>query len=194
MRKGIFTLVGLFLLMAACGKKEGGKSTFPDNFNSLGDQGKVAWMMENVSPDSVARFICYASLGKIDGTKIDTLATATLYAYENYRDSAAIAFGDEFDRVVNGMPLPDKMRMLAMAGNVDPQALGYELGLEYVGNIRENQKTLDEVENELREFKKACASDTATYQRFLIGFRTVLRVDSGKDINREIYNKFIDYE
>lgn len=194
MRK-IFTAVPLImLLVAGCGKKDNGGEGFPSDFNTKGDQYRVAYMMERVSPDSVARFICNAALGKVEGARIDSLSLATLYAYENYKDSALIQFSDAYIQFESAQSLPDKMRLYVMAGDHDPQGLGYELGLEYVSNIREDKKTIAEVENEIREFKKACGADTTTYRRFLIGFKTVLDLDRDKDLEKGIYNHFINFE
>ena len=49
---------------------------------------------------------------------------------------------------------------------------------------------LNDVEKELKAFEKACGNDTAMYRRFMIGFRTVLEVDHGKDVPEEIYSRF----
>lgn len=195
--KRILTALTVIMMMAAvvsCGRKTESEGQLPTDFSAMGDQQKVAWMMQHVPADSVARFICDASLGKIEGIKIDTLAMATLYAYEHYRESDLAMFSDAYDNRVAELSLPDKMKMYAMAGEIDPQALGYELGLEYVGSIRDNHKSADEVTEELKAFKTACGEDTTTYRRFIIGFKTVLRVDSGKDISREVYNRFINLE
>ena len=51
----------------------------------------------------------------------------------------------------------------------------------------------DDVERELAEFRKACGADSATYRRFIVGFKTVLNVDRGVDVPRDIYNRFINY-
>lgn len=158
----------------------------------MADVVQVKYVMDNASPDSTARFLCLAALGKVPGARIDTLPVATLYAYDNYRDSALTLFSDEFDRFSSGLPLPDKMRILAMAGTVDPQGLGYELGLHYVDQIREKGMTLAEVRDELAEFKKACESDPETYERFMKGFKVVLKIDRGKDLNQEIYDEYAD--
>lgn len=61
-------------------------------------------------------------------------------------------------------------------------------------SIRDGGKTAEEVERELKEFKKVCGTDTAMYRRFIIGFHTVLEVDHGTDVSEEIYNKFVNYE
>lgn len=184
----------LFLL-GACGR--GGKNSdgrFPENFNTMGDTDRVAYVMQNATPDSVARFICLAALGRVDGAKIDSLGIATSYAYEKYTGDDLDMFGDEYDNFVAALPLADKMRMYAMAGVEDPQRLGLQLGLEYMQQIREKNLSPEQVEAELKAFKKACGDDTDTYERFLVGFHTVLKADNGKDMPKAIYDKFINYE
>lgn len=182
-----------FFFAACSGSNKDKHEVFPENFNSLHDAAKVAFLMKNASPDSVARFICDASLGKIPKAKIDTLAIASAYAYENYRDSDLLVFSKELDDYSANLPLDEKMKIYMMSGTIDPQGLGYELGLEYVDHIREEKMTVDEIKKELDAFKKACADDSTTYVRFLKGFKTVLRIDHGKDLREDIYKHFIDY-
>ena len=69
-----------------------------------------------------------------------------------------------------------------MAGVEDPQGLGLQLGLEYMQSVRENNLSVDDVKRELKAFKQACGNDSNTYKRFIIGFRTVLEADSGRDM------------
>lgn len=191
----LFSIFSIILLViSSCkGNKNGDGDGLPPDFNSKGDGYRVAYMMKHASPDSVARFICFAALGMVPDTHIDTLATATLYAYENYRDSDALRFGDEYDRIVADMPLDKKMRLYVLGGSEDPQSLGFKLGLEYMSHIREMRLSPDDVDKELKAFREACGADTATYRRFLIGFKTVLKADRGKDLSEDIYNRFINY-
>lgn len=180
------------LLATSCGHKDArDENALPPEFATMGDSGRVRYMMDRVSPDSVARFICNATLGKIPPARIDTFANATLYAYENYKDSALTVFSEAMDNYMTELPLPDKMRMLAIAGTTDPQGLGYELGLEYANNIRDNTKTLPEVEKEIEALRDACGSDTVTFQRFMIGFKTVLRIDSGRGLPAGIVERYM---
>ena len=86
------------------------------------------------------------------------------------------------------------MRVYKLAGSEDAQKLGYRLGLEYLGSIREDNKSAEQIEKELQSFKKACGTDTAMYRRFIIGFHTALEVDSATDIPKAIYDKFKNYE
>ncbi len=187
-------LMTLILLIPACGGKDKNSGPFPEGFASLSDDQKVTYMMQHVSADSVARFIIYASLGKVEGVKIDTLNNATLTAYETYTDTALQTFSWEFDRLAENLPLPDKMRLRALVGAEDPQGLGLTLGLEYMNQIRVKDMSADEVMKELQELKRASSDNTDMYARFLIGFRTVLRYDKNSDMPREIYDRFLNYD
>ena len=189
----IFPCACSLALLCACGNSQKAqKGLFPDNFSALTDAAKTAHMMKVATPDSVARFLCNAALGKLPGARIDTLALAAAYAYEHYNDSSLMVFSQEFDDYSNNLPLGDKMKIYSMAGTTDPQRLGYELGLEYVSHIREERMNVADVRKELDAFKEACAQDTVTFTRFMKGFKTVLRVDHGKDLPEEIYNAFIN--
>lgn len=187
-------LMSFILLISACGGKKGDANAFPEDFNTLTDSQKVAYMMQHASADSVARFIIYASLGKIDGVKIDSLNIASLKAYETYSDTALQSFSWEFDRLAEELPLHDKMRLRALIGAENPQGLGLTLGLEYMNQIRVKGMTSDQVLEELKELKKASADDPDLYVRFLIGFRTVLRYDRNADMPKEIYDTFLTYD
>lgn len=184
----------ILLLMPSCKGKNNEQCAFPDDFNSLSDARKVAYMMEHVGADSVARFIINASLGKIEGITIDTINNATLQAYENYTDTALQSFSWEFDRMAEELPLPEKMRLRMLVGAEDPQGLGLTLGLEYMNQIRVKGMNADEVLAELRALKEACADNPDTYARFIIGFRTVLRYDKNSDMPAAIYDRFLNYD
>lgn len=194
LRKG-FASVSLaaisLMAFSSCGGGKG-ENEFPEGFDSKSDAEKVAYVMEHATPDSVARFICLGALGRIEGVSIDTLANATLYSYENYTDTTLAQFSNEFDRFSASLDLPDRMKLLSMAGTIDPQGLGYDLGLHYVDQIREKGMTVKEIKAELAEFRKACGKDTETYDRFMKGFRIALKLDRGKDLKEEIYREFAD--
>lgn len=184
----------MIFLIPACGKGGNDGNKFPSDFNNMSDQKKVAYMMEHASADSVARFIIYASLGKIDGVRIDTLNNATLTAYESYTDTALQTFSWEFDRISEELPLPEKMKLRMLVGAEDPQGLGLTLGLEYMNQIRVRGMEPEEVLAELRELKRACADNPDVYARFIIGFRTVLRYDKNSDMPKNIYDTFLNYD
>lgn len=187
--------VAVAVLLNGCkgGKTENG-SGFPQNFNAMPDTARVAYVMKSTTPDSVARFICRAALGQLKDARIDSLGIATNYAYDRYSGADADLFGGEYDNFVASLPLADKMRMYAMAGVEDPQGLGLQLGLEYMQSIREKNMSVQEVEEELKAFRSACGKDEETYKRFIVGFRTVLEADSGRDMPKEIYDRFRNIE
>lgn len=185
--------LGVALVLATgCGRKSNPAGDFPDGFDDLPDSRKVDYVIMNASPDSAARFIINASIGEIEGVRIDSLQSATLYAYEKLHDKDFERFSIEFDRYSHSLPLPKKMRVLREASTDDPQQLGYTLGLEYIASIREKGMGVEEVRRELNEFKRACGSDRDTYRRFILGFRTALEADHGKDLPEDIYTTFIN--
>lgn len=197
MKKGrIFCCCGAMMaaaILGACsGKGDKDSEGFPKDFNNLDDASKVAYVMKNASPDSVARFICDASLGKVANVTIDTFPIAAAYAFEHYNDSCIYIFSRELDGYSENLPLPEKMRIYMLMGKTDAQRLGYRLGLEYVNHIRENKMTVEQVSEEIKEFKNACADDSVTYRRFVKGFHIVLAQDHGKDLPEDIYSNFIN--
>lgn len=194
MKKLFYPIITLCLLLGSCGKKNGGANVYPENFSKIGDVGRLEYMIRNVTPDSLARFMVNSALNRNPGAPIDTLATAILYVYEHLSGPDLDAFNVEYNDYIETLPLIDKMKINVLGSSDDVQKVGYRLGLEYLGTIRENNKSVAEIEKELKAFKKECGSDTAMYRRFIIGFHTVLDVDSGKDVSAEIYNKFRNYE
>lgn len=194
MKKYLAGLAFAALILSACGSKGKSEQSMPDNFKSIGDAGRIDYLVRmGATPDSVARYIIDGALGR-NNARIDTFALATNHAYEIYRDADAEAFSIEYDTTVESLPLADKMKVYTLAGTENPQGLGYKLGLEYMASVRDGNKKSSEIEAELKEFKKACGTDTAMYRRFIVGFRTVLKVDRGKDLPEEIYQKFVNYE
>lgn len=180
------------LISVSCKKNKGeADGSFPANFNSLPDTTQVAYMMKKVPADSLARFICNASLGKVPGAMIDSLGIATNYAYDHLAGEDLDSFSIAYDSHVESLPLPEKMKIYVLGGTENPQGLGYELGLEYMQSIRDRNMTVEDVDNEIAEFKKACGEDTDLYERFLTGFRTVLDMDNGKDVPKAIYDKYV---
>lgn len=195
--RGLLAFVCLIALCVGTGCRGGADSDagkLPDNFLQLTDAQRMEAVMKAMPADSAAHFLINAALGKIEGARIDTLALATLYAFEHYPEEDAALFSGSYDDYAASLPLNDKMRLYAMVGKVDAQQMGYQLGLEYVGYIRDNQRTPDEIEAELKAFKTACGDDKDTYTRFLKGFKAVLAADHGADLPAGIYERFINYE
>lgn len=187
----------LFMIVctvASCGGKGGKNGDFPDDVLRRGDAAKIDYIMGKATPDSVARFICDAALGRVEGVRIDTFANATLRVYEKYSADDQVKFTNEFDSYIASQSLADRMRLTALAGLVDPQRLGYTMGLGYVQEIREKHKSVADIEKELAAFKKACGADADTYRRFLVGFHTALEIDHGRDLPEDVYRRFINYQ
>lgn len=193
----IITVTVLMMLLAVfvtgCKKLGNPAGDFPSDFQSRTDTQKIMYMVENVTPDSVARFICAAAIDRIPGVTIDSLSNVTLYAYNHYKGEDLEKFQNAFDEYPEALPLSQKMKLLFKASLNDPIQLGYQLGLEYTSQIREQHKSVADVEKEIKEFKKACGNDTETYQRFLQGFKIALEADHGKDLPEDIYRHFINY-
>ncbi|MCM1152955.1 MAG: hypothetical protein NC328_04825 [Muribaculum sp.] len=183
--------VGMAVLSGCKGKT--GTGEFPSGFNQKTDKEKVEYLMANYPPDSVARMLCRGAIGLEPEMKIDTLGMATVYAYEKYTGEDLDRFQHEFDSYGASLPLPLKMKLYFKAAINDPMQLGYQLGLEYVSQIREQHKSVAQIEEEIKEFRKACGSDTETYRRFITGFHIALEEDHGKDLSEDVYRRFINY-
>ena len=95
MKKLLIAFVAILSVLAVGCKKKGGDGTngFPANFMTMRDSERLEYMMRRVDPDSVARFLCYSYLGRVPGSKIDTLAVAHLYACDKYR-------GEDFEKYI----------------------------------------------------------------------------------------------
>ncbi len=195
----LFTVISLSLpiVMGAVGCKRGngdGDGVYPENFNAIGDAGRVAYIMRNAEPDSVARFIYDGALGKLQGAKIDTLGVAITYVNEKYTGEKLDKYYIAAENLKARMSLADKMRVYTMEGYEDPEGVGFTLGLEYMQNIRERNLQVDDIRTEIEAFRKATRQDPQTFNRFLIGFKTVLKNDRNKDLPMAVYNAFIDYK
>lgn len=177
----------LVVVLAGC-RGDGGTEGLPRHFDQKSDAEKMAYMMKEVTPDSVARFAIDASLGRIPGGKIDTLSTANLYALEHYRGENSDVYIQEFEHYKATKPLVDRMRLEKWMGNYDDTALGYQLGLEYVGYIREHNLSVKDVEIEITQLHRQ--ADQQMYDRFMTGFRVALENDRGKDLSDDIYRRF----
>lgn len=178
-------------LLQSCGGNNAGDGSYPSNFTLMSDGEKVAWMMHKCTPDSVARFIINSALELNGSVRIDTFQNAVLYAYETYRNDSLTFFAEEFDNYSSSLPLDKKMQIYNLAAKTDPMGLGYQLGLEYVEHLRENIMNLSAVDAEIEAFRKACASDTDTYRRFLKGLSTALSVDDAPGIPEDVKIKYI---
>lgn len=182
-------IVGM-MVMAGCGKKDG--LNFPSNFKSLSTEDKMEYLMAHMEPDSLARFICNSAMGKIYDSRIE-LQPARAYAYEHYDEDKVIVFEEEILRYEQSLPLHEKVKFAKLSAAEDPDIFSYELGLGYVGSIRENKKSIKEIDEELANLRKECQYDPDFYKRFMKGFKTALRLDRHHDLDDNIYVKFISY-
>lgn len=179
--------------LSSCKKGNGGReANIPEGFDRMNDEARVDYLVKNLTPDSVARFLVDASLGDIRGVKIDTLMVAQGYAYEKYENQPEemAIFSSELESYSASLDLTRKKRLYAMSGMHDPEGFGYDLGLEYVNYIREKHLGVKEVTKEIAALKKDCSNDPGTYRRFVKGFKTALSLDRGKGIPEEIYQRF----
>lgn len=193
-RKALIGLgVASIALVGGCGKNsESGESATVSKFEKMTDSEKVAYVMRTETPDSVARFVMNAALGRIKGVKIDTLAMAELYVYSNYNAEKQDQYAEEANRLREQLTLSQKMLLFKKGSTDDPVSFGLDLGLSYLSRIREHNLSVKDIEKEIKEFKKECGNDTATYRRFTTGFTEALRQDKDKDVKKEIYDRFIN--
>lgn len=195
--RGAVICAGLALatVLSGCGKKsEETDSSLPSGFNKKSDTEKVAYMMRTASPDSVARFVMNASLGKIKGVQLDSLAQVELYIVSNYDSQKQLQYAEESVRLQDQLTLAQRMQLFKKGSADDPIGFGLDLGLGYLSIIREKNLSAKDVEKEIKEFQKECKEDTATYRRFVIGFTEALRQDKDKDVKKEIYDRFINLD
>ncbi|MDE7080755.1 MAG: hypothetical protein K2O78_03780 [Muribaculaceae bacterium] len=186
-------MAALSVISVACGSGSAEGGAFPEGFAAMDDAAKVEYMMKTVVPDSVARFICNAALGHLGNVGIDTLSMASLYAYEHYKDDELQSFQAAYDAYSENLPLNEKMKLRKLAAQDDPDRLGYNLGLEYVSDIREGRKTAAEVESEIAAMQQVCAAnpeDSLTFRRFIKGFQIALDKDGAEGIPKEIFEKY----
>lgn len=198
MKKFCLGLSGLVLalLSSACsGAGKDGNRDLPKDFQGRSDEQKVAYMMEAVEPDSVARFIVYSSLSSDPEVRIGSLSSAYNYAYQHYQNMGdrQEKFILEFEQLSGELPLDERMRLMKAAGQEDSLGLGLRLGIEYFKALREKKMTLQQVDGEIAAFRCACGNDTATYVRFVKGFKAALNTDGGRSVDRAVYAKYAAY-
>lgn len=176
--------------LMSCSKSDG--VNLPSNFKSLSTEDKMEYLMAEMPADSVARFICNSAMGKIYNSRIE-LQPAMSYAYEHYSEEDQVKFEMEMANYESELPLHEKVKFSKLAALEDPDMYSYELGLQYVSSIREENKTIEQVSDELAKLRKECQSDPDFYKRFMKGFKTALTYDRHHDLDDKIYRKFITY-
>lgn len=177
-------------LLAACSGGNGGK--LPDNFKTLSTVDQMEYLMGNMEADSVARFICNAAMGKVYNVRLE-LQPALAYAYEKYDEDNLVKFQVALEQFQDSIPLDQQVKLTKLLGIEDLDQYAYNLGLSYVGTIREEQKTKEQIKQELSALRKECASDPEFYTRFMKGFKTALTLDRHRDLDDKIYQEFINY-
>lgn len=182
--------ISLLLLGAGCSKKSA--VNIPDNFKTLSTDDQMAFLMSQVTPDSVAKFICNAAMGKVYNVRME-LQPALLYAYDKYNEDDLVKFELALEQFQDGLPLHEKVRITKLLGIQDPDQYSYDLGLSYVGMIRVERKNIKEISEELAKLQKECQTDPDFYKRFMKGFKTALNYDRHHDLDDNIYLKFISY-
>ena len=185
----LFLLV-LFLAFFSC--SGGNSDKLPANFRTLSTADKMEYLMANMSPDSVARYVCDAAMGKVYNSRIE-LQEARAYAFEHYNEDEQVAFETEFALYEEALPLHEKVKFAKLAATEDPDVYSYELGLKYVGSIREEGKDATTINDELGKLRKECKTDPEFYKRFMKGFKLALEYDRGHDLDDNIYKQFISY-
>lgn len=192
LRRRLLVLGSVALLfMISCTKNEV-TASMPKDFNSLSTDDKMAYLMESMAPDSLAAFLCEAAMGKVHNVRIE-LPQARVYVYDHYNEDQIVEFESEIALYEKSLPLHDKVKFSKLTATEDPERYSYELGLGYVGYIRENKKSPQEVDDELAKLKSECRYDTAFYTRFMKGFKLALEYDRFHDLDEKIYQQFIIY-
>lgn len=180
----------LSLMAAGCSKNDGNQ--LPDNFKTLSTEDQMEYLMSQIPPDSVARFICNAAMGKVYNARIE-LQPALSYAYEKYDEDDLVTFQMALENFQAELPLHEMVKITKLLGMQDLDQFSYDLGLSYVGTIRVDQKSVDQVSDELAKLQKECKTDPDFYKRFMKGFKTALKYDRHHDLDDNIYLKFISY-
>lgn len=189
-RISIMSVCLIAFALAGCKKNE--ETVVPNTFNSMSTEEKMAYLMKHFPPDSVAYFICDAAMGKQYDSRLE-LGDALTYAYTHYKESDQVIFDEAFNQYGEKLPLSDMVKFYRMANLSDPEIFAYEMGLRYVGTIRDKDKDAKQVKEELDRFRTTCKTESETYKRFIKGFKEALRIDRGHDLDEKIYTQFIIY-
>lgn len=186
---GVLMLASLIALGGCRGKNGNG---LPENFKNLSSEDKMEYLMQNLPPDSVARYISDAAMGKVYGSRIE-LQRAMAYGYQHYDEDNLVIFQEALNDYEAGLPLNEKVRYNKLTAVEEADMFSYELGLEYVSQIREEKKDAATIKEELNALAKECRTDPDFYKRFMKGFKTALALDRHKDLDDKIYQTFISY-
>lgn len=152
----------------------------------------MEYLMQQMPADSLARYLCNSAMGKVYNSRIE-LQPAMSYAYDHLSEEDQVKFAQAMEEYQANLPLHEKVRFAKLEAIQDPDVFSYELGLDYVGSIREEEKDIPRISKELEDLKKECKSDPEFYKRFMKGFKTALTYDRHHDLDENIYKKFISY-
>ena len=170
---GILLFAG-FLFCACSFKNVENNEPLPENFNEWSDSTKISFVMKRVSPDSTARFLCLAALGRLPEAKIVSFKDAVGHVYMAYEDSAKIVFYNEINDFPTKLPLEDKLRLYVMAGDGKPGRLGYRLGKEYAAGLHSGNITETEVLEEINVIENLLGDNKTDREKFKAGLKTSL--------------------
>lgn len=179
------------LVTAACGSRNGADGDWSE-FNSKSIEGKMKYLTSEMSPEEVAIFVCDASIGKKGNARV-SLPEARDYLYSHYTQEQIEEFEIACGNYVFDLPLHEKVRYAKADATENIDAYAYELGLGYVGAIRENKKDVSSVKEELKLLQAECKTDRDFYRRFMKGFKLALENDRHRDLDEKIYLNFITY-
>ena len=170
----------IFLVTIFMGCNDHKSSAFPEDFVNKTDTAKIAFLMEKVNPDSVARFIGYSALYENDSIRrIKDFPQAVRFAYIKYNEQDRIPFSIALQKFTDSIPLEKRLYIykLASPGNLD--RLGFLLGKDYLETENYIPGKLDDSQiekiNIINVFKKICNSDTASFKSFLEGFTLAIK-------------------
>lgn len=191
----LFCTIFAFCLSGCKGKGDGKIGDLPGNFNSMTTAQKMDTLFAMYPVNEVAEFICDAALKKSNGVNLD-FTEAYAYAFTKLTSEEDQAdFIEAYEQYLNTLPLSDKMTLYKLGGSADPlEKVAYEMGLQFLPYIRENHKSVQEIQKELEAFKKLCQNDPDFFRRFMIGFKFALEQDKNIDLDKNIYQTFINYE
>ncbi len=140
LKSSCFLFLAAALLSSCGGDKNSSEATVAPG-PGASDREKVAYVAQVHGPDSLARFICYAALGRSTDGKIDSLAMAQLYALEIYQadDEKIARFSRVYEETVEALPLPDAYRLAKMNGTLDDTQMPLDLGLHYGARVKRDK-------------------------------------------------------
>lgn len=186
----MFAICFVCVLLSGCSKEK--TADLPNNFNNLSNDQKMEYLMDKLPPDSVAVFVCDVAMGKVYDSRIE-LGEAMTYAYTHYDQDQVVAFDDAMANYQSKLPLHEQVKFTKLSDLIDPEMYSYELGLKYVGVIREEELDVKQAKEQVDLLMKECKSDPDFYKRFIKGFKAALNNDRGRDLDNNIYTLFISY-